>query len=141
MTSSNTYWRVQAEFEKVKAHSFLEAPMGYNQDQMPLMNKVCYDLFNHLGSYRNTMQFQSSSRRKAGKEIPVKVLANNFALSDTECNTSGSMNRWGIADLPLLRILLTNCQSREPSFWEVTESFVLLAYVVLQLQEPLCNDY
>ena len=24
-----------------------------HQDQMPLMNKVHYDLFNHLGSYRN----------------------------------------------------------------------------------------
>ena len=32
--------------------------------------KVCYDLFNHLRSYRNIVQFQISSRREMGKEIP-----------------------------------------------------------------------
>ena len=60
------------------------------------------------------MQFQISSRRKTGKEIPEssrfefleKFLANNFALSDAEDNTSGPLNRGGIADLPLLRTLL-----------------------------------
>ena len=46
---------------------------------------------------------------KTGKEIPQssrfefweKFLANNFALSDAEDNTSGPLNRGGIADLPL----------------------------------------
>ena len=50
---------------------------------------------------------------KTGKEIPEssrlefveKFLANNFALSDSEDNTSGSFNRGGIAHLPLLRAL------------------------------------
>ena len=45
---------------------------------------------------------------KAGKEIPgsskleflEKLLANNFALSDKEDNTSGPLSRGGIADLP-----------------------------------------
>ena len=44
---------------------------------------------------------------KTGKEIPEssrfefleKFLANNFALSDAEDNTSGPLNRGGIADL------------------------------------------
>ena len=50
-------------------------------------------------------------------------------LSNAEDNTSGSLNRGGIADLPLLRTLLPIClKFREPSFWEVMESFVLLAY-------------
>ena len=48
------------------------------------------------------------------KEIPgssrldflEKFSANNFALSDTEDNTSGPLNRGGIADLPLLTTLL-----------------------------------
>ena len=62
---------------------------------------------------------------KTGKEIPEssrfefleKFLANNFALSDTEDNTSGPLNRGGIADL---RTLLAICQkSQEPSFWEM----------------------
>ena len=73
---------------------------------------------------------------KIGKEIPEssrlelfkKFLANNFALSDTEGNTSGPLNRGSIADLPLLRTLLVICQkSREPSLWEVMDSSVLLA--------------
>ena len=46
---------------------------------------------------------------KTGKEIPEssrlkfleKFSANNFALSDAEDNTSGPLNRGGIADLPL----------------------------------------
>ena len=68
---------------------------------------------------------------KTGKEIPEssrfefleKFLANNFALSDAEDNTSVPLNRGGTADLPLLRILLAICQkSREPSFWEVMDS-------------------
>ena len=45
---------------------------------------------------------------KAGKEIPEssrleyleKFSANSFALSDAEDNTSGPLNRGGIADLP-----------------------------------------
>ena len=69
---------------------------------------------------------------KTGKEIPEssrfefleKFSANNFALSDAEDNTSGPLNRGGIADLPLLRTLLAIRQkSCEPSFWEVIESF------------------
>ena len=61
------------------------------------------------------MQLQISLiERKPGKEIPEssklefleKFSANNFALSDAEDNTSGPLNRGGIADLPLLRTLL-----------------------------------
>ena len=73
---------------------------------------------------------------KTGQEIPEssrfefleKFLANNFALSDAEGNTSGPLNRGGIGDLPFLRTLLAIRQkSREPSFWEVMDSFVLVA--------------
>ena len=59
-------------------------------------------------------------------------------LSNAEDNTSGSLNRGGIADLPLLRTLLAICQkSREPSFWEVMDSFVLLAYASLAASRTL----
>ena len=83
---------------------------------------------------------------KIGKEIPElsrlefleKFLANNFALSDAEDNTSGLLNRGGIADLLLLRTLLAIRQkSREPSFWEVMESFVLIAYASLAASRTL----
>ena len=82
---------------------------------------------------------------KTGKEIPEssrfefleKFLANNFALSDVEDNTSGPLNRGGIADLPLFRTLLAICQeSQEPSFWEVMDS-VLVAYASLMASRNL----
>ena len=58
---------------------------------------------------------------KTGKEIPESsrfefletFLANNFALSDAEDNTSGPLNRGGIADVPLLRTLLAIRQKPE----------------------------
>ena len=83
---------------------------------------------------------------KTGKETPEssrlefkeKFSANNFALSDAEDNTSGPLNRGGIADLPLLRTLLAIHQkSQEPSFWEVMDSFVLLAYGSLAASRTL----
>ena len=83
------------------------------------------------------MQFQISFSPSGSKELPEssrleileKFSGNNFALSDAEDNTSRLLNRGGIADLPLLRTLLAICQkSREISFWEVIDSFVLLAY-------------
>ena len=86
---------------------------------------------------------------KTGKEIHEssrlefleKFSANNFALSDAEDNTSGPLNRGGIADLPLLRTLLAIRQkSREPSFWEVIDSFVLLAYASLAASRALLQQ-
>ena len=38
-----------------------------------------------------------------------KILANDFVLSNAEYNKSVSLNKWIIADLPLLRILLAIC--------------------------------
>ena len=61
-----------------------------------------------------------------------RFLANNFALSVTEDSSYGPLNRGGIAGLPLLGTLLAIHQkSRGPSFWEVMNCFVLLAYVSL----------
>ena len=83
---------------------------------------------------------------KTGKDTPEssrlefkeKFSANNFALSDAEDNTSGKLNRGGIADLPLLRTLIEICRkSQEPSFWEVMDSFVLLAYASLVASRTL----
>ena len=89
-----------------------------------------------LGVVEILCSFRLVLEGKTGKEIPEssrfefleKFLANNFALSDAEGNTSSPLNRGGIADLPLLRTSLAICQkSREPSFWEVMDSFVLVA--------------
>ena len=56
-------------------------------------------------------------------------IRNNLSLSDEEDNTSGPLNRGGIAELPMSRMILANSQkSRVPSVWEATDSFVLLTY-------------
>ena len=68
----------------------------------------------NLGLTEILCSFRLVLEGKTGKEIPEssrfefveKFLANNFALSDAEDNTSGLLNRGGIADLPLLRTLL-----------------------------------
>ena len=95
-----------------------------------------------LGVIEILCSFRLVLEEKTGKEMPEssrleffeKFLANNFALSDAEDNTSGPLNRGGIADLPLLRTLLAICQkSREPSFWEMTDSFVAVAYASLSV--------
>ena len=77
---------------------------------------------------------------KTGKEIPdssrlefLKTFsANDFALSDTEDNTSSPLNRGDKANLLSARTLLAIHQnSKQPSFWEVMDSFVLVAYASL----------
>ena len=84
---------------------------------------------------RHIMQFQISSKRKSGNEIHEssrlefleKFSAKNFALSNTEDNVSGLLNRGGIADLPLLKAVLAIRQkSREQGSEEVMDSFTLL---------------
>ena len=99
-----------------------------------------------LGVTEILCSFKLVLEGKTGKEIPEssrlefteKFSANNFALSDAEDNTSDPLNRGGIADLPLLRTLLTIHQnSREPSFWKKMDSFVLLGYVSLAASRTL----
>ena len=103
-----------------------------------------------LGVTEIICSFKLVLEGKAGKEIPEpsrlkfleKFLANNFALSDAEDDTSGPLDRGGIADLPLLRTLLAIHQkSREPSFWEVMDSFDLLSYASLAASGTLCINY
>ena len=69
--------------------------------------------FNHLGSYRNILQFLIRSKKKAGKETSKsstlefleRELGDNFASWDAEGNTSALLNRGGISDSALLRTL------------------------------------
>ena len=79
-----------------------------DQDQMG------YDLLTILGVTEILFSFRVVLEGKTGKKIPEslrlefleKFLANNFALSDVEDNTSQPMKRGGIAGLSLLRTLL-----------------------------------
>ena len=99
-----------------------------------------------LGVMEKLCSFRLFLEGKTGKEIPEssrlefleKFLANNFALSDAEDNTSGPLNRGGIAELLLLRTLLVIRQkSQESSFWEVMNSFILVAYPSLAASRTL----
>ena len=97
-----------------------------------------------LGVTEILCSFKLVLEGKTGKEIPEssrlefleKFLANNFALSDAEDNTSGVINRRGIADLPLSRTLF--CW--EPRFLEVMDSFFLLAYATLEASRTLLQQ-
>ena len=99
-----------------------------------------------LGNTEILCSFRLVLKGKTDKEIPEssrlelleKFLANNFALSDAKDNTSGPLNRGGIEDLPSLRRLLAICRkSRETHFWEVMNSFVLVAYASLAASRAL----
>ena len=69
---------------------------------------------NILGVMEIVCSFRIILEGKPGKEIPESstleflemFLANNFALSDEEDNTSGPLNIGGIGELPLLRTQL-----------------------------------
>ena len=106
-------------------------------------------LLNILGVMEKIYSFRLVLERRIGKEIPgssrleflEKHSANNFFLSDAEDNTSGPLNRGGIADLPLLRTLLGIRQKyRAPSFWEVMDSFALVAYASLATSRTLLRQ-
>ena len=100
---------------KVQVHSSLEPPLEYIQDQTPLMNQGSLLFFlTILGGIEILCSFRLVLERKTGKKISEssrlefleKFLANNFASSDAEDNTSGPLNRGSRGDLPLLRTLL-----------------------------------
>ena len=71
------------------------------------------------------MQFQISSRgenryilQSPKLEFLEKFLVNDFSLSGEKDNTSGLLNRGGIADLSLLRTFLaTRQKSQKLGFW------------------------
>ena len=61
-----------------------------------------------LCSFRLVLEGKTGNKipESSRLEFSEKFLANNFALSDAEDNTSGPLNRGSTADLPLLRTLL-----------------------------------
>ena len=120
----------------------LEPPLEYNAEKMPLILRFIITFLTISGVTQILYSFNLVLEGKTGKEIPessrLEFLANNFALSDAEDNTSEPLNRGGIADLTLLKTLLAIHQkSQKPSFWEVMDSFVLLAYTSLAASRTL----
>ena len=93
---------------EVKAPSSLETPLEHHQlyafdeSRLVMTFLILLEVTDILYSFRLVLDV------KTGKEIPepsrleffAKFSANNFVLSDTYDNTSGPLNRGGIADLP-----------------------------------------
>ena len=134
----------EGEENQPSNHHMLEVPLEAVEVGKDVDNKEIKEekktFLTILGITEILCGFRLVLERKTGKEIPEssrlefleKFSANNFALSDAEDSTFGPMNRGDIADLPLLRTLLAIRQkSRAPTFWEVIDSFVLLAYASL----------
>ena len=59
-------------------------------------------------SFRLVLEVKTSKviPKSSRLEFLEKFLADNFTFSDAEDNTSGLLNKGGIADLPLLKKLL-----------------------------------
>ena len=82
-------------------------PDAFDKSKFAMTFLTIFDVTEILCSFRLVLDGET------GKEIPKssrfefleKFLANNFALSVEEVNTSTPLNRGGLADLPLLRAL------------------------------------
>ena len=150
-TLSDSYWRVQLVCMKNQAHSSLEPPLEYSQYQMPLMNQGSLWPFLTILGVTEICSFILVLERKEHKEIPEpsrlefleNISANNFGVSDVEDNTSGPLNRGGIADLPLL--ITENTISKSPVVLRAkfmgSNGFFCFLSMCKFVQEPFCNNY
>ena len=146
-TPLDAYWRVQLVCMKVKNHSSLEPPLEYSQNQTPLTNqgplKTILEVTEMLYSFRLVLEGKTRTRIPQALRLGFleKFLANNFALTAAENNTSRQLNWGSIAYLPLLRTLSAIRQnSQQPTFWEVVDSCFLLAYASLTALRTLLQQ-
>ena len=119
-TPLEIYWKVQLVCMKIQAHSYL----NHNQNTIMTRHfwqiKTCYDLLNHLRSYRSSSQFQISSRRENRWRdnwlFKIRVLRKAFQQTIFLCQMT--------THSPLLRTLLAiHRKSREPSLGEMMDLF------------------
>ena len=135
-TPSDTYWRVQLVWKKVQTHSSLTTTGVQSGPDAIDKSRFVMIFLNILGVTEILCSFRLVLEGKTGKEIPEssrleflgRFSANwkLFALSYAEESTFGLLNRGGKADLALLRTLLICQKSRQPRFWEVMDSFLLV---------------
>ena len=92
-------------------------PDGFGKSRFIMTFLTILGVTEILCSFRLVLEWKSGKEilESSRLEFLEKFSANNFALSDAEYNTSGPLNRGGIADLPSMRTLLTSRQKfREP---------------------------
>ena len=75
---SDEYWRVQLVYMKFQAHNSLEKPLEYNQDQMSLLNQVCYDCLTILGVAEILCSFRLVLEKKIAKRDTWVIKLKDF---------------------------------------------------------------
>ena len=103
-----------ASIYETSGSQFFKTTTGIQSGPDAFDNSRIIITFLTTSGVREICDFRLFLEGKTVKQIPEssrleflqKLSANNFALSDGEDNTSGLLNRKGIADLPLLRTLL-----------------------------------
>ena len=83
-------------------------------------------VFTEICSFRLVLEGKTGKEilKSSRLEFLEKFSVDNYALSDAEGSTSGSLNEGGITDLPLLRTILAICQKSQCSrFWEVMDFY------------------
>ena len=93
--------------------------------------KVCYDLFNHLGSYRNILQFQTSSRWEKKQRciwfIKIRFLRKVF--SEQFCfNRCRKQHFWAVELRKYSKFTFFEITM---SFLDLMNSFISVAYASL----------
>ena len=135
-TRSDIYLRIQLVCMKVQTLSSLELPLesgpdAFHESRFIMTFLTILEVMEILCSFRLVLEGKTGDKMPESSRLEFleKFLADIFALSEAEDNTSRPLNWEGIADLALVRTLLAISQKyREPSFWEVMDSFVLVRY-------------
>ena len=109
--------------------------------------KVGYDLLNQLRSYMNIMQFHISPRKKMqlkrylSYQDFIRKFFCEFCIIRSKLQNITSANRGGIADILLLRALLTIHQkSQESIFWQMKTSWFINIYKLGSFKSPFYNN-
>ena len=128
-------------YVKVQVQNSLEIESGPNAFDK---SRFTMTFLTILGVKEILCSFRLGLEGKTGKVTPdsprleflEKFLASNFISSDAKDSTYMPMKRY--SRFTLLRILSAICQKPwEPSFWEVLDFLVLLAYTSLAAQRNL----
>ena len=103
-------------FQNKKTHTLVDCVLHYD------------GFITILGVTETLCNFRLFLEGKTGKEMSEssklefleKFLANNFALSNAEDNTSSPFNRGGIADLPLCEHFAESFKSQVSGKWALS---------------------
>ena len=115
-------------------------PDAFDESRFIMTFLTILGVMKMLCSFRLVVEGNTSEEMPESSRLEFleKFLGKDFPLFEAEDNNSGSLNRGGTADLPLLRTLLVIYQkSQEPSFRKAMDSFLLVAHASLAATRTL----